>query len=262
MLCLHIFTNRELIPTPDGGQFSLDWYDPEGSLSSSDQISQNSRSQKQIAIFLPGLTGHSHAEYLRHLIPTAAQIGYQPVVLNCRGLGGTELLSPRLYCAANHDDLQTALEHIRNRNPESRIVATGLSLGGSILGGYLTTHGENCLLDAACLISVCWDFHKGAVQLRTGYLNPRVNRLLTGLLQKVVHEHREIYRPLYDLDAVNAARGLRAFDEAFTRRMFGYNSTDDYYTAATQSGKIHRIRVPTLAINAGDDMLAPEAGNY
>ena len=133
--------SREYVLTPDGGQISLDWYDPEG-----DDLECNSKKKcrstvhssynQPIAIFLPGLTGCSQAEYIKTMVPIAHRIGYRVVTINYRGLGNTRLLTPRLYCAANHEDLQTALYHIRASNPESKIVATGVSMGGIILGKF------------------------------------------------------------------------------------------------------------------------------
>lgn len=61
---------REYVRTPDGGQISLDWYDPDGSREDCSRTC-NSNVHKDfdrpIALFLPGLTGCSQAEYIKTL---------------------------------------------------------------------------------------------------------------------------------------------------------------------------------------------------
>jgi len=157
---------REYILTPDGGQVSLDWYEPlpqrvESAASSSGCHLNES---KPIALFLPGLTGDSQTEYVKSLVPAAYQLGYRSVVFNNRGRGNMKLLTPRLYCAANDDDLKLVLEHLRSNNPKTKIVATGISLGGIVLCRYLIRAGNDAVIDAAMLISVCWDFLSGNYQ--------------------------------------------------------------------------------------------------
>ncbi|OTF78899.1 hypothetical protein BLA29_013972, partial [Euroglyphus maynei] len=119
--------------TPDGGQISLDWYDPNCKQSSSCSqcgylVEEVGDRHKPIALFMPGLTGCSQTEYIKTLVPIAFQIGYRPVVINNRGLGNTPLLTPRLYCAANDDDIHMAIDHIRRHNPDCKLIATGISL--------------------------------------------------------------------------------------------------------------------------------------
>lgn len=247
---------RELLSTPDGGTISVDWYDPV-QLGSSLPLSFST----PIALFIPGLTGTSDAEYLRLLVPIAHSIGYRVVVVNYRGLGDTPLTSQRLYCAANHEDLEQALKHIRQLNPSVRLVAAALSMGGTVLAGYLVKAGASSLVDAAFLISVCWDFNKGAKQLRTGLLNPIVNRLLTKLLVNAAIKHQTVFSNSphnFDFDSFHSFTSLRQFDHAFTIRIFGYPSTDVYYEAASYSDRISSVKVPTFCLNAADDMLAPE----
>lgn len=41
-----------------------------------------------------------------------------------------KLTTARLYCAANCDDVEIVFEHLRDKYPKSKIVATGVSLGG------------------------------------------------------------------------------------------------------------------------------------
>ena len=209
-------------------------------------------------MFLPGITGCSQAEYIKTLVPLAHQIGYRAVTINYRGLGNTRLLTPRLYCAANDDDLRTALRHIRRSNPNAKIVATGVSLGGIILARYLISSGSDALVDAAFLVSVCWDLMHGAASMEKG-LNYALNQHLTRALIGIVIENQHLFAdiPEVDVERIRNCRDIREFDEAFTIRMFKFESVKEYYYECSHKGKLSCIKIPTLCINAADDMFAP-----
>lgn len=153
-------------------------------------------------------------------VPIAHKIGYRAVTMNYRGLGNTPLLTPRLYCAANDDDLKSALRHIRRTNPQAKVVATGVSLGGIILARYLIRNGHDALVDAAFLVSVCWDFMQGCESMEIG-LNYALNQHLTRALIGIVLENQHLFNehPLFDAEALKCSRDIREFDEAFTIRM-------------------------------------------
>lgn len=87
-----------------------------------------------IIIILPGLTGESQAEYIKCLVSQANERGMKCVVFNNRGLGGLALKTPRLYCACNCEDLSEVVNHVHKRYPEVKKGATGISMGGLILG--------------------------------------------------------------------------------------------------------------------------------
>lgn len=266
---------RELLDTADGGQISLDWY-----VASTTVQNQNGEivmeetvvaSSQPVMLFLPGITGHSQAEYFRSLVPIAHSIGYRVAIMNYRGLDGRPLRSPRLYCAATFEDLTTSLEHIRSKHMQTtaagnrtKLVAAGISMGGTLLSSYLAATGTESLVDAAMLISTCWDFVAGSHNLERNCLTRLANAYLTNGLVRVVQANREYLLAntppgvTYDMDSIVKCRSLRTFDEAFTRKMFGFKSCDDYYEHSTTKDKIGLIRIPTLAINAADDFILPE----
>lgn len=87
-----------------------------------------------IIIILPGLTGESQAEYIKCLAHQANSSGIKCVVFNNRGLGGISLKTPRLYCAANCEDLSEVVNRVHQKYPNVKKGACGISMGGLILG--------------------------------------------------------------------------------------------------------------------------------
>ncbi|XP_077886413.1 phospholipase ABHD3 isoform X3 [Ictidomys tridecemlineatus] len=115
---------NELIKTADGGQISLDWFDNDNSVCYSDG------STRPTILLLPGLTGTSKESYILHMIHLSEELGYRCVVFNNRGVAGENLLTPRTYCCANTEDLETVIHHVHSLYPSAPFLAAGVSMGG------------------------------------------------------------------------------------------------------------------------------------
>lgn len=214
---------------------------------------------KPIAVFFPGLVGDSQTEYIRTAVTMTNSIGYKTCVFNNRARGGMKLKTPRLYCATNYDDLEACLKHIKLTHPNSRMVAVGISLGGIVLCRYLAEKGDDALVDAAMLVSVCFDFEAGCKSLEESGFNSALNLHLTKSLTRLVEENREVLEKSggYNIDEILESKNLRQFDDRFTHRMWRYESVDQYHRDASNKDRLHLIRKPTLCINAADDIFCP-----
>ena len=245
---------RELLNCPDGGLVSLDWF--EGAPSSE----QTSGHPSPVAIMFPGLVGDSQSEYLRYIVPALQKLGYRVVSFNNRGRGGTELRTPRLYCAANFDDLELAVDHVREKNPNSRIVASGFSMGGMVLTRYLSERGDQAKVDAAMLVSANFDLVNGTKAMETGMFNRLVARIMTKELVRIILNDKEVLgrtdKPV-QWDKLSDATSFRELDRYFTCPMWGYADPEDYFKDSSNNDRMPRIKVPTLAINSADDMFTP-----
>lgn len=99
---------------------------------------ENEMDSTPIVVILPGLTGESQAEYIKFLVLAANRQGIKCCVFNNRGLGGMPLKTPKLYCAANCEDLHEVLNHVNKKYPKAPKGVTGISMGGLILGNFLS----------------------------------------------------------------------------------------------------------------------------
>jgi abhydrolase domain-containing protein 1/3 len=131
-----------------------------------DWLETNCDENSPIVIVLPGLTGESQAgllrrnsklifrlnffyqisEYIKCLVTSGSKIRVRCCVFNNRGLGGIALKTPRLYCAANCEDLSEVVNYVRKHNPYVKIGACGISMGGLILGLHILTINNNYFL--------------------------------------------------------------------------------------------------------------------
>lgn len=240
---------REILILSDGGEVALDWAE------------DNCCSTSPIIIILPGLTGASQADYIKCLVAAAKNVGIKCVIFNNRGLGGVQLKTPRLYCAANIEDFTEVLEHVRKTRPNVAIGATGISLGGLILGNYLAQTGPEAVgkLMASLAISVPWNVFEATKSIEKPYLNLMLNRHLCGNLCRNVSRHQsKICETTFEnFDVVLKSRTVREFDESFTSKAFGFKDVEAYYAKATLHDKLHNIQIPLLCLSAADDPFQP-----
>lgn len=255
----------------DGGEVALDWF--------AGGCDENS----PIIVILPGLSGASQAEYIKCLVLAANHCGIRTVVFNNRGLGGLELKTPRLYCAANCDDLVEVVNHVRQKYPSVKLGATGISMGGLVLANYIITQPEEArqYLTAAKIISVPWNTHKASQSMEKLGLTYLLGRHLAGNLCGTLRNCHIMRDTDIDIDHVLKnvsfffyyirrnfnessfqARTIREFDNMFTCKHFGYEDAYDYYSNATIHNRLHKISVPLLSLSAADDPFQPLDGEF
>lgn len=243
---------RELLTLKDGGEIALDWSE------------HNCHEESPVILILPGLTGASQSEYIKCLVTAAHNFGARVVVFNNRGLGGVALKTPRLYSAANVDDLREVLLHISSTYPNSKFGATGISMGGLVLGNYLALHNEEArkMFTACKIISVPWDVQKGSTSIEKPYLNSMLGKHLTNRLCRTLSKYEILNksRDDIDFDKILKSKTIKEFDSNFTSKHFGYKDVDHYYSVATLHNKLHKISVPLLCLSAADDPFQPLEG--
>uniref|UniRef100_S4R6P4 Abhydrolase domain containing 1 n=1 Tax=Petromyzon marinus TaxID=7757 RepID=S4R6P4_PETMA len=167
------------------------------------------------------------------------------------------LLTPRMYSAANTEDLELVVLHIRALYPDSALLAVGMSMGGMMLLNYLAAMGRRAGVEAALTVSVPWDAFTSTASLETPLNSVLFNRVLTHLLTSAVHRHREVLKKRYDVEHIMKSRSLWEYDERLISIMFGYSSVRSYYHDASPCHKLPAVRVPVLCLNAADDPLSP-----
>ena len=84
-------------------------------------------------------------------------------------------------------------------------------------------------------------------------------RMFLGSLKPKTLEKLSRFPQLADPRAVRAAATLRAFDDAVTAPLHGFDGTDDYWARASSKPWLPGIAIPTLVLNARNDPFLPAA---
>ncbi|KAI8979669.1 Alpha/Beta hydrolase protein [Mycotypha africana] len=245
---------RELLTTSDGGTIALDW------CSKKDGLENDTT---PTLVVLHGLTGGSHESYIRGLLEVLCYppFNYRAVVLNSRGCANSEITSPQMYSGGYTEDLRAALIHIQKRlGPKTPLIGIGFSLGSNILVKYLGEEGDKTPFKAAISVANPFDFRLSMDRLCETYIGRYVySSVMTKNLKATAARHLDILSKNGTINPteVMAARNIREFDNACTRKMFGYTTVNNYYRDASSCRFIEHVKIPLLCMNALDDPIAP-----
>ncbi|CEP17279.1 hypothetical protein [Parasitella parasitica] len=243
---------RQILEFVNGGVASLDWAVPVIDLPENTPT----------LVILHGLTGGSHENYIRGLLQilTRPPINYRAVVYNARGCGFTNVNTPQLFNASITDDIREALRHIQTQVGENTpLIGIGFSLGSNILVKYLGEEKEKAPLIAAVSVANPFDLLSSGKVLDQGFFTRNVysNRMASNL-KRVFLRNKDIMLTCkgIDIDEVLAAKTIREYDDACTKKMSNYTTVDNYYRDGSCARLIEHVRIPLLCINALDDPIA------
>ncbi len=239
---------RERWDTPDGDFLDVD-FAFEGDVAD----------DAPVALVLHGLEGSARRPYVLLTYRALARHGVRPVGLNFRGCSGEPNRTPRFYHSGETDDAALVLRRLRDRFPASAFGGIGFSLGGNVLlklvgEGDGRAHG---LLDAAVGVSVPFDLSAGSRGLESGLMNRLYTYYFMRSLRRKAAAKRQHIADACDVDAVLAAPTLRAFDDAATAPLHGFEDAEDYYGRSSSNRLLEHIRIPTLLLHSLDDPFLP-----
>ncbi len=228
---------REILATPDGDFLDIDWLNETGA---------------PPVVLLHGLEGSSRSPYIRGLAKALAAKQFCVAVMHFRGCGGRPNQRPRGYHSGETGDLNFFIGVLRRRFPGRRPAAVGFSLGGNVLLRYLARGDVDDALFAAAAVSVPFDLAQAADNLRRGFARFYQWWLLRAMKRSLRKKFRAVAMP-FPRPPLRAIKNFRDFDNAFTAPLHGFAGAEDYYRQCGSAGVLHRIRIPTLLIQARDD---------
>ena len=208
-------------------------------------------------VMIHGLEGSSDAGYMRSMSQLALENGYAVHRTNLRSCGGTEALAKSMYHAGMTGDTLSVLRQIRAERT-GPIFLFGYSLGGNValkLTGELDDDAQG-LLKGVCAVSTPLDL--AACVRQTGERENWIysSRFVSRLKERI-RKRADSLAGICDLEAVQRCRTVYEFDDLVTAKFFGFGTADNYYATQSCNQFLHRIRVPTLLVQAKDDPLIP-----
>jgi predicted alpha/beta-fold hydrolase len=212
-----------------------------------------------VGLILHGLEGSSSSHYVRGLLRHASARRWRAVVLNFRSCSGELNRRPRFYHSGDTGDLDEVVSRLVAREPELRLGAVGVSMGGNVLLKWLGEGGMNVpkQLVAAAVISVPFDLTASARVLARGFRRAvYTENFMRTMRRKVVAKARQ-FPGFVDVEAARRARTFGEYDRVVTAPLHGFADEHDYWTRASSGPYLGRVRRPTLLINALDDPFVP-----
>jgi uncharacterized protein len=204
------------------------------------------------AVLVHGLEGSGDSGYIHSMAWDLLQAGFITHRFHMRTCGGTENLCKTLYHAGLTSDLRAFLQSLPGPFCKALpVFLIGFSLGGNVslkLAGEL---GETGLINGVCAISTPIDLAAGV--RRIGQIDNRLyeRRFLNRMRERLFATGR------YTLAELDGAHTLYEIDDCITAPSFGFEGADHYYATQSSRNYLDRIRVPTLLIQAKDDVFIP-----
>lgn len=233
------------------------WTTPDGDFIDVDFLGAAPAEAPMLVLF-HGLEGSSRSPYAQAFAHHAQAIGWHYAVPHFRGCSGELNLAPRAYHSGDHEEIGWILSRLRARHG-SPLWVVGISLGGNALLRWAEETGAGAAAVAAAVAAV-----SAPVDLAAGghAISRGVNRLLYGRMFLRSMKPKALAKlaqhpGLFDRDRMLAARTLYQFDDVFTAPLHGFRGTNDYWFRASAKPHLHRIRIPTLVLNARNDPFVP-----
>ncbi|KAI8609857.1 Alpha/Beta hydrolase protein [Chytriomyces sp. MP71] len=248
---------RETLLLKDGGLVAIDW----------NKGDRRKAEDTPILILLHGLGGGSSDKYILEFIPHADRTGYKCAALNSRGCGGIEVTTPQLYSGSFTQDARDMISHIHARYPEAPMIGIGFSLGANIMLKLVGEDAGACKLTACVSVANPFDLQLGITLLHSTWIGREVySTALAKSLITFFKKHVRIFaeqteKPLTYSDPITASEVLKVkylneFDDAATRRMFGFRTVNEYYRMASSAQYLPDVSIPTLLLSDMDDPVA------
>jgi hypothetical protein len=237
------------VATPDGDFVDLDW------------VGAASAPGAPLVLVLHGLEGSALSHYATGMLADAGARGWRAVALNFRSCSGELNRLPRFYHSGETGDLDHVVRLLVAREPDVRLGAVGVSLGGNVLLKWLGERGADAPaeLAGAVGISVPFDLAACARVLDRGFRRRVYTANFMRTLRRKVREKARQHPGFVDVAAACRARTFAEYDRVVTAPLGGFADAMDYWVRSSSGPYVAGIRVPTLLLNARDDPFVPVA---
>lgn len=238
---------RQRWSTPDGDFIDVDW------------LAAPAAPDAPLLVLFHGLEGSSLSHYAQALLAACAAAGWQCAVPHFRGCSGEDNLAPRAYHSGDWAEIDWILQRFARQQPHTPLFAAGVSLGGNALLRWAQERGDDAgrWVQAIAAVSAPLDLAAGGQAISRGLSHALYTRLFLRTLKPKALRMIARHPGLADARRVRQARDLHAFDDAFTAPVHGFRDADDYWSRASSRPHLHRLRLPTLILNARNDPFQP-----
>lgn len=242
-----LFARPERLELPDNDFVDLVWVD--GGLST----------DAPVVVLLHGLSGSWNSHYIKSQMIQYKQLGWRSVVMQFRGASAEPNRQLRAYHSGDTADFNYFLHILAQREPHTKKMVVGFSLGGNVLLKWLGENSTQSLIHAAVAVSVPFQLNLCADRMNQGFSRIYRNHILKRLREHFVRKmnaypDEEFFKTLQSCDC------FWTFDDRITAPLNGFDSVHSYYRECSSKKYLHKITCPTLIVHALDDpFMTPDA---
>ncbi|KAI3902149.1 hypothetical protein MKW92_008558 [Papaver armeniacum] len=239
---------RICVSCDDGGVISLDW--------PVNLDLEEGHGLDTTMLLVPGTAEGSGDRDVKLFVAETLRRGCFPIVMNPRGCAGSPLTTPRLFTAADSDDIRTAIQFINSSRPGNTLMGVGWGYGANMLTKYLAEVSERTPLTAVVCIDNPFDLEEAT---RSSLHHNALNQKLSDGLKEILKSNKALFQgraKKFDVEKALADTSLRDFDQAISMVSCGYEEIEEFYSKSstresvdkTDNGTAPQFSIPRSAI--------------
>lgn len=218
-------------------------------------VDVNSNANDHVIIISHGLEGSSTNPYIQGMSKKLGLQGFDVIAWNFRSCSGEMNRQKVFYNASNYSDLELVINWAIGMGYK-KVSLLGFSIGANLVAFYLGDKGISLPseISSAMLISAPVDIAEATENLSNWHMGKIYTEFfLNTMRKKVIQKHALMDLHEVNIDAIRKARNFYEFDNLFTAPANGHKTASDYYYHSSSKNLLHRIKVPTLILNAIND---------
>ncbi len=231
----------EKLDLPDGDFVNLAW--------STANLSEDS----PLIIILHGLGGCVNSSYVARFMHAFNQQGWRAVLMHFRGAGQEPNKLPRAYHSGETSDLDYLVHVLQQREPNTKKVIVGVSLGGNVLLKWLGEKGSQSSITAGVAVSVPFVLNIIADRMNIGFSRFYQTHLLNSLKEVFARKANYLQDPPEAIKKATECNCFWTFDDQVTAPLHGFSGAHAYYRESSSRQYLKNIATPTLIIHSIDD---------
>ncbi|KAL7473617.1 hypothetical protein ACHAXS_014100 [Conticribra weissflogii] len=231
------------------------------------EVSYHSHGSKGLVVLIHGLESNSNSSIASDIGTACIEKGFDVVCLNFRGCCG----SPNDTLGGYHLGFTNDLRHFLNVLKQSQITIqkvpiylSGFSLGANVVVKCLGELGSKAYTDfnivGAAVTGAPFDAERVVGHLDSPGINRSFysKKFLQNLKQRARaqlerHCKSDPFTSKFDYLGAMGATSIRKFEDAYTSKIYGFESSADYYHRNSCYYFLKAVAVPLFILNAGDD---------
>ncbi|ALJ01186.1 alpha/beta hydrolase [Rufibacter tibetensis] len=228
---------RERIVTPDQDFLDLDW---------------SRVNSTTLVVLSHGLEGDTHRPYMKGMVRAMNIAGWDALAWNFRSCSGEPNHQLHSYHMGAVEDLDLVVRHALASGLYQTIYLVGFSMGGNLTLNYLGqwTDRVPAQVERAAVFSVPCHMKSACTQLAKPTNRIYMRRFLKSLHEKLKEKSQRFE---VDLTGYEKITTFEQFDDRYTAPFHGFESAADYYERCSSISHLHKIKIPTLLVNAQND---------
>lgn len=245
--------NQQTLELDDGDFIDLSW-------------KGEPKNGSPIVVVFHGLEGSINSHYASAVMQTFQQHGWINVLMHFRGCSHRLNRLAHSYHSGETGDARYFLNWLKEKYPNSPLVAVGYSLGGNVLLKLIAEYGADSPLEAAVSVCAPVQLECCANRMNQGFSKLYQRHLISQLNQKVLKKSSQFdFEKLIGMsnNAIKQLKTFWQFDDLVTAPLNGFKDVHDYYHQSSSRQYLKEIKTPTLMIHALDDpFMTPDTIPY